>query len=172
VRWPQTRLRAVHSERGSLYYQMGKPRARSRLEAAVALRPDDAVSLDAWAKHTWPRPCRRCSAGAPPAVASLPDDSKTQLHLARAGGQWAGRRIQGGMDRFRQLARGEPRRPGRPGGLSQPHARGAARDYRGGWSAWCASIPKMPRDSWTISNCCWRMVNRARQRRPRASWPI
>ncbi len=97
---------AVHSERGSLYYQMGKPEAAlSDLEAAVTLRPDDAVSLDRLGQTYLAldragdavRVLRR-------ATALSPDDSKMQLHLARAladNGQAAESKT--AMDRFRQL---------------------------------------------------------------------
>lgn len=97
---------AVHSERGSLYYQMGKPEsALPDLEAAVALRPDDAVSLDRLGQ-TYLALDRAADAVRVlrQAVASLPDDSKTQLHLARAladNGQAA--ESKAAMDRFRQL---------------------------------------------------------------------
>jgi tetratricopeptide (TPR) repeat protein len=96
----------AHSERGSLYYQMGKPEAAlPDLEAAVALRPDDAVSLDRLGQTYLAvdrasdavRVLRRASA-------LSPDDSKMQLHLARAlseDGQAAESKI--AMDRFRQL---------------------------------------------------------------------
>jgi Flp pilus assembly protein TadD len=97
---------AVHSERGSLYYQMGKPEAAlPDLEAAVTLRPDDAVSLDRLGQTYLAldragdavRVLRR-------ATALSPDDSKMQLHLARAladNGQTAESKV--AMDRFRQL---------------------------------------------------------------------
>jgi tetratricopeptide (TPR) repeat protein len=97
---------AVHSERGSLYYQMGKPEAAlPDLEAAVTLRPDDAVSLDRLGQTYLAldrsgdavRVLRR-------AATLSPDDSKMQLHLARAladNGQSAESKT--AMDRFRQL---------------------------------------------------------------------
>lgn len=97
---------AVHSERGSLYYQMGKPEsALPDLEAAVASRPDDAVSLDrlgqTYLALDRPADALRVLRQA----ASLdPDDSKMQLHLARAladNGQTA--ESKAAMERFRQL---------------------------------------------------------------------
>jgi len=97
---------AVHSERGSLYYQMGKPEtALPDLEAAVALRPDDAASLDRLGQTylALDRPAEAVRVLRKAATLS-PDDSKTQLHLARAladNGQDA--ESKAAMDRFRQL---------------------------------------------------------------------
>jgi tetratricopeptide (TPR) repeat protein len=97
---------AVHSERGSLYYQMGKPEtALPDLEAAVSLRPDDAVSLDRLGQ-TYLALDRAADAVRvlKRATALNPDDSKMQLHLARAladNGQTA--ESKAAMDRFRQL---------------------------------------------------------------------
>jgi tetratricopeptide (TPR) repeat protein len=96
----------VHSERGSLYYQMGKPEtALPDLEIAAALRPADPVGLDRLGQTylALDRPAdavrvlRR-------AVSLSPDDSKMQLHFARAladNGQTA--ESKHAMDRFRQL---------------------------------------------------------------------
>jgi tetratricopeptide (TPR) repeat protein len=97
---------AAHSERGSLYYQMGKPEsAFADLEAAVALRPDDAVSLDRLGQ-TYLALDRTADAlrVLSQAATLAPDDSKTQLHLARAladNGQAA--ESKAAMDRFRRL---------------------------------------------------------------------
>ncbi len=97
---------AVHSERGSLYYQMGKPEtALPDLQAAVAARPDDAVSLDRLGQTylALDRPADAVSV-LKRAAALNPEDSKMQLHLARAladNGQTA--ESKAAMDRFRQL---------------------------------------------------------------------
>jgi tetratricopeptide (TPR) repeat protein len=109
---------AAHSERGSLYYQMGKPEtALSDLESAAALRPDDPVSLDRLGQTylALDRPAdavhvlRR-------AVSLSPDDSKMQLHFARALAD-NGRPAESkeAMDRFRQLGPAVNRAV--PGGL-------------------------------------------------------
>jgi tetratricopeptide (TPR) repeat protein len=97
---------AAHAERGSLYYQMGKPEAAlPDLEAAVALRPNDAVSLDRLGQ-TYLAFDRAADAARVlrQAAALAPDDSRTQLHLARAladDGHAAESKV--AMDRFRQL---------------------------------------------------------------------
>lgn len=97
---------AVHSERGSLYYQMGRPEtALPDLEAAVSLRPDDAVSLDRLGQTylALDRPADAVRV-LKRATALSADDSKMQLHLARAladNGQTA--ESKAAMDRFRQL---------------------------------------------------------------------
>jgi tetratricopeptide (TPR) repeat protein len=97
---------AAHSERGSLYYQMGKPEsALADLESAVTLRPDDAVSLDRLGQ-TYLALDRTGDAVRVlrQATALSPDDSKMQLHFARAladADQTAESKT--AMDRFRQM---------------------------------------------------------------------
>jgi tetratricopeptide (TPR) repeat protein len=97
---------AAHSARGSLYYQMGKPEAAlADLEAAAAQRPNDAVCLDRLGQ-TYLALDRAVDAVRVlrKAATLAADDSKTQLHLARAladSGDAAASKI--AMDRFRQM---------------------------------------------------------------------
>lgn len=109
---------AAHSARGSLYYQMGNPKAAvADLETAASLRPDNAVDLDRLGQAYLAldntgdavRVLRK-------AAALAPDDSKTELHLARAladAGDEA--ESKAAMDRFRQLGPAVNRAV--PGGL-------------------------------------------------------
>ncbi|HWD00310.1 MAG TPA: tetratricopeptide repeat protein [Candidatus Sulfopaludibacter sp.] len=109
---------AAHSARGSLYYQMGKPEAAlADLEASAAQRPNDAVSLDRLGQ-TYSALDRSADAVRVlrKAAALAPDDSKMQLHLARAladAGDAAESKI--AMDRFRQM--GPAVNKAVPGGL-------------------------------------------------------
>lgn len=97
---------AAHSARGGLYYQMGNPKAAVvDLEAAASLRPGNAVDLDRLGQ-TYLALDRSADAVKVlrKAAALAPDDSKTQLHLARALAD-AGEESESkaAMDRFRQL---------------------------------------------------------------------
>ncbi len=109
---------AAHSARGSLYYQMGNPEAAAAdLETAASLRPDNAIYLDRLGQAYLAldrtgdavRVLRK-------AAAFAPDDSKMQLHLARAladAGEEA--ESKAAMDRFRRLGPAVNRAV--PGGL-------------------------------------------------------
>jgi tetratricopeptide (TPR) repeat protein len=109
---------AAHSARGSLYYQMGNPKAAvADLETAASLRPDNSIDLDRLGQAYLAldrtgdavRVLRK-------AAALAPGDSKTQLHLARAladAGEEAESKT--AMDRFRQLGPAVNRAV--PGGL-------------------------------------------------------
>ncbi|MEI9977139.1 MAG: tetratricopeptide repeat protein [Ignavibacteriota bacterium] len=96
----------ARSARGSLYYQMGKPEAAlPDLEAAARLQPADALILDRLGQ-TYLALDRSPDAlnVLRQAAALAPDDSKTQLHLARAladAGEPA--ESKAAMERFRQL---------------------------------------------------------------------
>jgi cellulose synthase operon protein C len=97
---------AAHSARGSLYYQMGKPEAAlADLEAAAVQRPNDAVCLDRLGQTYLALDRAADAVGVLRKAAALaPDDSKTQLHLARAladNGDAAASKA--AMDRFRQM---------------------------------------------------------------------
>ena len=98
--------------------QTGKPEAAlADLEAAVALRPDDALSLDRLGQtySALDRPADAVRV-LRQAATLAPDDSKTLFHLARALAD-AGRpeESKAAMDRFRQL--GPSVNKGVPGGL-------------------------------------------------------
>jgi tetratricopeptide (TPR) repeat protein len=135
---------AALSARGNMYYQFGKPdKAVTDLETAAALRPVDAVILDRLGQTylALDRPADAVRA-LRKAAALAPDDSKTQLHFARAladAGETAESKAV--MDRFRQL--GPVIHKGVPAGLvdylslspEQQHA-----DYR-------ARVEKVVRDS-------------------------
>ena len=96
----------ARTARGGLYYQMGKPEEAVRdLEAAAALRPDDAANLDRLGQ-TYQALDRTADAVRVlrRAVELAPADSKTLLHFARAladaGSTDESKKV---MDRFRRL---------------------------------------------------------------------
>jgi tetratricopeptide (TPR) repeat protein len=96
----------ARTARGSLFYQIGKPEeAVTDLEAAAALRPDDAANLDRLGQ-TYQALDRTADAlrVLRRAAELAPADSKTLLHFARAladaGNTEESKTV---MDRFRQL---------------------------------------------------------------------
>jgi tetratricopeptide (TPR) repeat protein len=108
----------AHSSRGAIHYQLGKmDLAAADLEAAAALAPDGAATLDrlgqAYLALDRPTDAVRVLRHA---TELAPDDSKTILHFAHAladAGQTEESKRQ--MDRFREL--GPVSKKGVPGGL-------------------------------------------------------